>query len=167
MAYFLTEKQVRYNLPAVPFLAILAVMGIKGLADTMNAETFLRSLRSHETVKIILRIALFTSISILLALNFIYLRDRIQIVKPFPFVLGKETKEDFLKRHLLHYDAARYINDHLSDDAIIFTMFLGRRGYYLDRAYKNERSFGRSALKHMVESSVSEEKFKNITNRWA
>ena len=41
-------------------------------------------------------------------------------------------------------------------------MFLGRRGYYLDKAYKNEPSFGRSALKHMVDNAVSEEKFKKF-----
>jgi hypothetical protein len=162
MAYFLTEKQVRYILPVLPFLTILAVMGIKDLTDKLNAETFLSSLRFHENVKGISRIVLFASVSILLASNFFYLRDRIHIIKPFPFVFGKETREDFLKRHLLHYDAVKYINTHLSDDVIIFSMFLGRRGYYIDRAYKNELSFGRSALKNMVDSSVSEEKFKKF-----
>jgi hypothetical protein len=159
MAYFLTEKQVRYILPVLPFLTILAVMGIKDLTDKLNAETFLSSLRSRENIKAIFRIVLFASVSILLASNFFYLRDRIHIIKPFPYVFGKETRKAFLKRHLLHYDAVEYINTHLPDDAIIFSMFLGRRGYYLDRAYKNEPSFGRSALKHMVDSSVSEEKF--------
>jgi len=159
MAYFLTEKQVRYILPVLPFLTILSVMGIKDLTDKLNAETFLSSLRFHENVKAIFRIVLFASVSILLVSNFFYLRDRINILKPFPFVFGKENREDFLKRHLLHYDAVRYINTHLSDDVIIFTMFLGRRGYYMDKAYKNDHSFGRSALKHMVGSSVSEEKF--------
>ena len=162
MAYFLTEKQIRYLLPTIPILAILAVMGIKDLTDKLNAETFLSSFRFHDTVKGMLKIALFAGISILLATNFLYLRDRIHIIKPFPFVFGKETREDFLKRHLLHYDAVRYINTHLSDDAIIFSMFLGRRGYYLDKAYKNDRSFGRSALKHMINSSDSEEKFKKF-----
>jgi len=160
LAYFLTEKQVRYILPVLPFLTIIAVMGIKDLTDKLNAETFLSSLRFHENVKSIFRIVLFASVSILLASNFFYLRDRMHIIKPFPFVFGKETREDFLKRHLLHYDAVKYINTHLSDDVIIFTMFLGRRGYYLDKAYKNDRSFGRSALKHMVSSSVGEEIFK-------
>ena len=162
MAYFLTKKQVRYILPVLPFFAILAVMGIKDLTDKLNAETFLSSLRFHENVKSIFRIVLFASVSILLASNFFYLRDRMHIIKPFPFVFGKETREDFLKRHLLHYDAVKYINTHLSDDVIIFTTFLGRRGYYLDKAYKNDRSFGRSALKHMVSNSVGEEKFKKF-----
>lgn len=162
MAYFLTEKQVRYILPVLPFLSILAVMGIKELTDKLNEATFFSSLRFHENVKAIFRIVLFASISILLASNFFYLRDRIHIIKPFPFIFGKESREDFLKRHLLHYDSVRYINNQLFDDVIIFTMFLGRRGYYLDRTYRNERSFGTDTLNQMIKSSASEEKFKEF-----
>jgi hypothetical protein len=47
----------------------------------------------------------------------------------------------------------------LPSDAKIFTMFLGRRGYYLDRAYENESSFGMSTIRHMVNSSIDEDKF--------
>lgn len=81
------------------------------------------------------------------------------IIKPLPYVLGQETKKAFLKRHLLHYDAVEYINNNLPIDAKIFTMFLGRRGYYLDRAYQNESSFGMSTIRHMINSSTDEEKF--------
>jgi hypothetical protein len=87
------------------------------------------------------------------------LKDRINTIKPFPYVFGKETRKAFLKRHLLHYDAVEYINTNLSNDATVFTMFLGRRGYYLDRAYKNEPSFGMSTISHMVKSSTHEKKF--------
>ena len=159
MAYFLTEKQVRYILPVLPFLSILAVMGIKDLTDKLKAETFLFSLRFHITVRSISRIVLFACVSILLASNFFYLRDRINIIKPLPYIFGQESRENFLKRHLLHYNAVRYINANLMDDAKVFTMFLGRRGYYLDKDYRNERSFGRNTISHMVNSSTHEKKF--------
>lgn len=73
--------------------------------------------------------------------------------------MGKESREAFLKRHLLHYDAVKYINNNLSMDAKIFTIFLGRRGYYLDRDYQNESSFGASTIRNMVNRSDDEEKF--------
>lgn len=38
-------------------------------------------------------------------------------------------------------------------------MFLGRRGYYLDRAYKNEASFGMSTIRNMVSYSNDKQKF--------
>jgi glycosyl transferase family 22 (putative mannosyltransferase) len=160
IAYFLTEKQVRYILPVLPFLSILAVMGIKDLTDKLKAETFLISLRFHITVGSISRIVLFAGVSILLASNFFYLRDRMNIIKPLSYISGQESREKFLKRHLLHYNAVQYINANLMDDARVFTMFLGRRGYYLDKAYKNEPSFGRNALENMVNRSDSEEKLK-------
>jgi hypothetical protein len=91
--------------------------------------------------------------------NFVYLKKRIEFINPIPYVLGKETREDFLKRHLLHYNAVTFINENLPENAKIFTMFLGRRGYYLDRDYKNEPSFGMNTLHHMITSSNNKNKF--------
>ncbi len=159
MAYFLTAKQIRYILPVLPFLAIIAVMGIKDLLDRFKERTLSTSLSFRDNIISIGKVIVFMSVSILLIFNFIYLKNRMQIVKPFPYVLGKETRDVYLKRHLLHYDAVEYINNNLPSGAKIFTMFLGRRGYYLDRAYKNESSFGMSTIRHMVNSSTDEEKF--------
>ncbi|MFX0137249.1 MAG: hypothetical protein ACFFDN_26665, partial [Candidatus Hodarchaeota archaeon] len=54
-----------------------------------------------------------------------------------------------------------FINKSLPDDAVVFTMFLGSRGYYLDRKYKNEPSFGMNTIRKMVISSANEETFDN------
>ena len=159
MAYFLTAKQVRYILPVLPFLAIIAVMGIKGVMDKLKEETFLYSLKLGKKAKSMARILLFAVVAILLILNLLYLKNRINVIKPFPYVMGIETREAFLKRHLLHYDAVEYINNNLSGNAKIFTIFLGRRGYYLERNYKNEPSFGMNTIRQMVNSSTDEEKF--------
>ena len=159
MAYFLTVKQVRYILPVLPFLTIIAVIGIKDVMDKLKEETSLSSLQIGKNVKSIARILLLAVVAILLILNFVYLKSRINIIKPFPYVMGKESREAFLKRHLLHYDAVKYINNNLSMDAKIFTIFLGRRGYYLDRDYQNESSFGASTIRNMVNRSDDEEKF--------
>ena len=159
MAYFLTAKQVRYILPVLPFLAILAVMGIKGLLDKLGDGTLHSSLQSRKIIRSIAKFIVFSTITILLILNLLYLKGRMSIIKPFPYISGRETRETFLKRHLLHYDAVEYINSKLSIDAKFFTMFLGRRGYYLDRDYKNESSFGMSTIRNMVNCSADEEKF--------
>ena len=159
MAFFLTAKQVRYILPVLPFLAILAVMGIKDLVDKLGEGTLFSSLRFDKNIRSSVKMVLFAGILSLLVLNFLYLKKRIDIIKPFPHVFGQETKKAFLKRHLLHYDAVEYINNNLPEDAKIFTMFLGRRGYYLNRAYKNDSSFGMSTIRHMVNSSTDKEKF--------
>jgi len=159
MAFFLTAKQVRYILPVLPFLAIIAVMGIKDLLDKMGEKTLFSFLRFKEKIKSTARVFVLSSVIILLTFNLVYLKYRIEIINPFPYVMGKETRESFLRHHLLHYDAVKFINDTLPDDAVVFTMFLGSRGYYLNRKYKNESSFGMSTIKHLVNSSVDEEKF--------
>jgi len=159
MAYFLTAKQVRYILPVLPFLAILAVMGIKGVMDKLKAETFSSSLQLRDNLKTIARILVITVSAILLIFNWVYLKNRINVIQPFSYVMGKETREAFLRRHLLHYDAVKYINNNLAIDAKIFTMFLGRRGYYLDREYQNESSFGMNTIRRMVINSADEESF--------
>jgi Dolichyl-phosphate-mannose-protein mannosyltransferase len=158
-AFFLTAKQVRYILPVLPFLAILAVMGIKDILDKLGEKTLLSSLRSGEKVKSMAKVFVYASVAGLLIFNFIYLKNRIETINPFRYVFGKETREAFLKHHLAHYDAVEYVNHFLPDDAVVFTMYLGRRGYYLDRAYKNEASFGMATLKHMMSTSDNEKKF--------
>lgn len=159
MAFFLTAKQVRYIVPVLPFLSILAVMGLKDLVDKLEEGTINSPLISRKNIKSIVKFIIFPTIIFLLIFNLLYLKERMNIIKPFPYVFGRETREAFLKRHLLHYDAVEYINNNLPIDAKIFTMFLGRRGYYLDRIYKNESSFGMSTIRHMVNSSDDEEKF--------
>ena len=158
MAFFLTAKQVRYILPVLPFLAIIAVMGINDLLNQLE-KIMPSSLSFRERLKSIGNVFVFMIVLVLLILNFNYLKNRMQIVKPFPYVFGKESREVYLKRHLLHYDAVEYINNNLPIDAKIFTMFLGRRGYYLNRDYKNEPSFGTSTLYHMINNADDEKKF--------
>ena len=159
MAYFLTAKQVRYILPVLPFLSIIAVMGIKDLVDRLGDGMRTSFLRFRINDGSISRVVIFITVAILLVFNLCYLKNRMDIIKPFPYLFGKETKNAFLKRHLLHYDAVKYVNASLPEDAVIFTMFLGRRGYYLDKNYKNEPSFGMKTLKLMIRSSSSKERF--------
>ena len=159
MAYFLTANQVRYILPVLPFLAIIAVMGIKDLLDTLEERPRLASLRFGDKIKSTVRVFVFGGTAVLLIFNYIYLMHRNETINPVPYVLGKETREAFLKHHLLHYDAVEYINHFLPDDAVVFTMFLGRRGFYLDRAYKNEPSFGMNTIRRMVKASDDEKTF--------
>lgn len=160
IAYFLTAKQVRYILPVLPFLSIIAVIGIKSFDDKLKPETCFSFLRFHKNVGTIVRILLFTAVTILLTSNLSYLKNRFDTIKPFTYIFNQETRDDFLRRHLLHYDAVKYINANLPTDAKVFTVFLGRRGYYLDREYKNEPSFGMKTLSKMLNSAISEKKFK-------
>jgi len=159
IAYFLTAKQVRYILPVLPMLSILAVIGIKNVSDRFKADTFLSPSCHANKIKLCLKLMLSVTIIILLIPNVLYLKERFEIIKPLPYILKQESKEAFLKHHLLHYHAVKYINTNLPKDAVIFTVLFGRRGYYFERSYKNEPYFGSQTLTRWVKSSMDEDKF--------
>ncbi|MFC1826282.1 hypothetical protein ACFLYZ_02685 [Thermodesulfobacteriota bacterium] len=134
-------------------------MGLNDLTDRLKSETLFSTYRFHNIVKFWISSVLLCVVVILLSMNFLYLKNRLHIIKPIPYVMGRETRDDFLKRHLLDYDAVSFVNSHLPDDAVIYQFFIGRRGYYLDRSYKNEPSFGMNTLKRLVQSSVGGDEF--------
>ncbi|MFC1515907.1 ArnT family glycosyltransferase [Thermodesulfobacteriota bacterium] len=159
LAYFLTLQQVRYILPVLPFLSILAVFGIKNLSDKLKDDTFFSFFAFHKHLKSMARVFLFAGVTGLLCLNFAYITERVRIIQPFPYLFRQETRPEFLRRHLMHYPAVEYINHNLPEDAKIFLMFLGRRGYYLDKSYMNESSFGMNTVNNLVGYSTSETEF--------
>jgi hypothetical protein len=155
IAYFTTEKQVRYLLPVIPTLAVLTVMGIEHL---MQAVSALR----HPTLQNLARGALVAVVAALFGFNIAYLKDRFVKIDPVAYITGKEDRTKYLTAKLHHYPAVVWINRHLPADARIFTFFLGRRGYYLDRTYRNEPSFGRGRLTAMVLSAGDEKAFDRV-----
>jgi hypothetical protein len=96
---------------------------------------------------------------VFIAFNFLYLKDYFNAVQPVRYILKQETKDEFLSRNVGSYPAMRYVNNNLPDDVRIFLMFLGRRGYYLDRPYYHEKSFGMNTLSGMVKASADKQDF--------
>ncbi len=151
MAYFLTVIRIRYILPIVPFLAILSVIGIKNVAEWADKKTGI--------IRRAALIVISTVTVILISFNFLYLKNYFNTVQPVKYILNQETKDEFLSRNVGSYPAMQYINENLPDDVRIFLMFLGRRGYYLNRPYYHERSFGMNTLNGMVKASADKQDF--------
>ena len=151
MAYFLTVIRVRYILPVIPFLTILSVVGIKNIVEWADKKP--NPLRRTGLIGIS------AVIMILISLNVLYLKDYFNAVQPVRYVLGQETKDEFLTRHMGSYPAVKYINKNLPDNVRISLMFIGRRGYYLDKPYYHEASFGMNTINGMVSASRSKQDF--------
>jgi hypothetical protein len=152
MAYFLTVIRIRYILPVVPFLAILSVIGIKNVAECAGKKS--------GVVRRAGLISIFAVTIIFIAFNFLYLKDYFNTVQPVKYILNQETKDEFLSRNIGSYPAMRYVNNNLPDDVRIFLMFLGRRGYYLNRPYYHEKSFGMNTINNMVKASQDKQDFR-------
>ena len=152
MAYFLTVIRIRYILPVVPFLAILSVIGIKNVVEWTGKK----SSQVHRSGLIVIS----TVTVILISFNFLYLKNYFNTVQPVKYILNQETKDEFLSRNVGSYPAMQYINNNLPDNVRIFLMFLGRRGYYLNRPYYHERSFGMNTINGMVKASADKPNFR-------
>jgi len=151
MACFLTIIRIRYILPIIPFLTILSVMGIRNLVKWADSLS-----KPFDHIGIIIISSITVS---LLVFNFLYLKDYFSTINPERYVFHQETRDEFLTRTIGSYPAVKYINENLPDDSRIFFMFLGRRGYYLDRPYYYDSSFGMKTINNMVKASKDRHDF--------
>ena len=151
IAYFLTVIRIRYILPAIPLLTILSVVGIKNIVEWTGKKS--------SQVRRAGLIGIFAVTIISIAFNFLYLKNYFNEIRPVEYIFKQETKDEFLSRHVGSYPAIQYINKNLPDDVRVFLMFLGRRGYYLNRPYYHERSFGMNTINGMVKASADKQDF--------
>ena len=54
---------------------------------------------------------------------------------PWPYLVGEESRDDYLSRTLPEYPTFRYINRETPANAKIYLLFIGRRAYYCQRNY--------------------------------
>jgi hypothetical protein len=160
LTFFLTRKQIRYMAFVLPFLSILATFGIKQVFSwtlppvlRSNGAKNGRLKNSHPAFFWFASSVFFMFILALMAPNLLYLKQAFGNLNPMDLVFERETRHDFLDRHLGTFRAMEYINSHTSSEAKIFFMFVGNRGYYLDRVYRHDSSFGMKTLQGLVSSS--------------
>ncbi len=153
-ATFLDQTRIRYILPVVPFLCILTVMGF---------FTILKWNADHSThFKYPLAVTVTAIFILFLFQNVLYIKNHYQTIAPMNYILGKESRDDFLTRHLSSYPAMKYINTHAPLDAKVRIILLAGRGYYLDREYEDDRSMGMSFVSRLVQASHDEKTFQDF-----
>jgi hypothetical protein len=93
------------------------------------------------------------------AKNVLYLKNYFYKLQPIKFICNMETKDEYLNRHLKSYAAISYINKHAPRDAKVRLVFLAGRGYYLDRIYEDDTSFGMNFIGNLVSHSNDDKIF--------
>ena len=117
-AVFLTDLRIRYVLPILPPLVILLVYAIHNI--------YLRILKPWVLVAVVTG---------LVTMNLIYVGLYFERVSPVAYVLGRESREQYLTRALAEYPVFQYINGNLPVSARVYLLFIGRRSYYCRRDY--------------------------------
>ena len=153
-AFFLDQLRIRYILPAIPILTILTVMGIMNLFAWAARKTGLFSYLCLS--------ALFLFLLMLGGRNIVYLHKYFQSLQPVKYVLNQETRDAYLQRHIRSYEAMRYINEHTPANARIRLLFLAGRGYYLDRIYEDDATYGMDVMRGLAASAGDKDNFSKI-----
>lgn len=153
VATFLDQTRIRYILPVVPILSILIVMGLINIFNRVMSISY--------KWKYILTVILFCGFILFLMQNVIYIKKYYQNISPVNYVLGKESRNDFISRHVGSYPAVKYINRFTATDSKIRLILLARRGYYLDRIYEDDASMGMNFIRHLVKYSDNKNIFQD------
>ena len=128
IAILSTSVRIRYFLPAIPCLVILSVYGLKNAHDMITRYALRRK-------------RLFLSFVYICIPGFIlfhtgdYFIEQFNYVKPFNYISGKVSKDEYISMFRNEYPAMIFINKNLPEDANILFIYNGKRGYYCNRNY--------------------------------
>lgn len=115
------SQQMRYLIPVFPFLALATsyvVMSLKGR-------------RALQTLLTLIVVSCLVS-------NVLEISRSYERIKPHGYLLGKESRDEYLTRNLLSYPMFQYVNEKLPSDAKVFLLhmrswtFLCERDCYSD-----------------------------------
>lgn len=155
-ATFLDQTRIRYILPAIPILCILAVMGLTNIWDwIISRSTQLRRA---------LAMVFISFLVVIMSQNIFYIENYYQKIGPLNYVLGKESRDEFLMHHIGSYAAIKYINEHTPENAKFRLIFLAGRGYYLDRNYEDDPNMGMGFISSLVSNSNDYKTFQSYVH---
>ena len=118
--------RIRYLVPMVPFLVILSMYGLNNLE--LLAARHLHRPRPLTAVW-------FVPVTLLLLWNGNYIRQLFHEVEPLSYITGRVSRDEYLSKRLQEYPVMQYANKNLPTSAKILCLFIGKRGYYLNRLH--------------------------------
>ncbi len=149
-AFFSSGLRVRYISPIIPPLVILSVFGLKKSSDMVKEF----SSRIHRKIGWTI---IFLIISFSLYLNARYIFAQYEYVRPFDYLNGTLTRDEYIDKFRREYPVMRYINENLPQDARVLFFYLGNRGYYCNRDYLFDMQKGVSTFWEIVKRTNSPE----------
>ncbi|WP_028314155.1 ArnT family glycosyltransferase [Desulfatibacillum aliphaticivorans] len=135
MAFLKTAPRIRYIICTIPFLAVMTAMGLAYLQNALSEHFNGKSAQALVWLPVLVAV-------LGLGVNARYLTAYFAKADPMPYVTGRESRADFLEKRVREYKAVEFINDSLPQDAVVMLVFMGRRGYYLDRQYFHKNMGG-------------------------
>ncbi|MCW5204804.1 hypothetical protein VU02_02610, partial [Desulfobulbus sp. N2] len=118
--------RIRYLAPILPFLVILSMYGLKNLEKL--GEKYATRIGLAKLVWPL-------TVCLLLLWNGSYLSQQFKKIDPFSYITGRLSRDEYLTQQIPEYSVMQYANNNLPESSKILCLFLGSRGYYLDRPH--------------------------------
>ncbi len=148
------DLRIRYILPILPFMSILAITGIRNGIEWLMKHRRSAARQAGRAVPF--------AVALLIAANLFYFANLFSALRPLPYILGEESRDEFLTRQIASYPAVHFINQNLPGDAVVYLLYLSGRGYYLDRDYLHHVGLETAIVKAMVRSSADTDTLKGF-----
>ena len=127
-AFFSHGLRARYIAPIIPPLVILSVFGLRNLMAWIQS---LNSPRTRQAGMLVLGAAVLAC----LLYSAGYLAEQYRIVRPFGYLTGEVSRDAYITARRPEYPVAQCANRETPMDAKVLLVFMGKRGYYLERDY--------------------------------
>ena len=154
IAFNTTVLRIRYLTPMVPFLVILSMYGLNHIESTVKKYNIPHTLVSTGWLLIAF---------LILYPNGEYLRHRFVQMTPLTYISGKLTRDEYISMRRPEYPVMVYANNHLPESAKILCIFLGWRGYYLNREHIFDHPYNtKMLLARLTEPDETNEKIQHF-----
>jgi hypothetical protein len=147
IVFFQRDLRIRYIAPIIPPLVILSTLGLRNLIHTFAQKNPWPAGRIRTGFVAV-------GIAVLLCMNMIYIWEQFKSVQPISYISGRVGRDTYIEKYRPEYATIRFANQHLPEDAKLFCLFLGDRGYYSDR----EMFFGDTYFRRIVKQANSAER---------
>ena len=138
MFWAASAQQIRYLMPILPFLSILAGY-----------------IFHYYSQRRYLSICLGVVILVGIGFNGYHLVKDFSKINPTAVVTGKETKNGFLTRTVPGYEMYRYVNDTLSKDSKLLFVYMKNFGYLSDRSFYSDSMFESYTVQKILSDAPS------------
>ena len=141
-AFFENDMRIRWVSPMLPPLVMLSMLGLY----QMNG--FIMNRNYKRISKKILSGCVYASIILLFTINFTYIFNQFHYVEPLSYLKGKISRKEYIEKFRPEYRVIGYANQHLAEEAKILALFIGHRGYYIDRKIFFGQGWFKRQIKH-------------------
>ncbi len=123
LTFFQEALRIRYIATSIPAFIILATFGLHNIHGKIQ-----QTQTSRNKAKLLTTLLVICT----LGYNANYIIEQFNYLKPFSYIGGEVSRDEFIAEHRPEYPIQQYANEHLGPDTKILAIYGGKRGYYYD-----------------------------------